>query len=92
MLCQYDFPSPYFDDISDMAKELINNLLVKDPQKRLTADQILDHTWMQGIVTPRTYLPNVTLHIKEFNSRRKFKRATYMVMAAQRFQNILKHK
>ena len=82
MVCKYEFTSPYFDDISSMAKELISGLLVKDPKKRLTADEILEHTWMQGIVTPRTYLPNVTLQIKEFNTRRKFKRATYMVMAA----------
>ena len=82
MVCKYEFTSPYFDDISSMAKELISSLLVKDPKKRLTADEILEHTWMQGIVTPRTYLPNVTLQIKEFNTRRKFKRATYMVMAA----------
>jgi hypothetical protein len=36
--CSYDFPSPYFDDISSMAKELISSLLVKDPKKRLNAD------------------------------------------------------
>jgi hypothetical protein len=28
---QYEFPSPYWDDISDMAKGLIRQLLVVDP-------------------------------------------------------------
>jgi hypothetical protein len=36
--CEYDFPSPYFDDVSDMAKDLIRNLLVADPSKRYNAD------------------------------------------------------
>ena len=46
--CEYDFPSPYFDDISDMAKELIRSLLVKDPSKRLNAEEILAHPWVVG--------------------------------------------
>jgi hypothetical protein len=35
---EFDFPSPYWDDISDMAKELIRALLQVDPVKRLNAD------------------------------------------------------
>jgi hypothetical protein len=35
---EFDFPSPYWDDISDMAKELIRSLLQVDPVKRLNAD------------------------------------------------------
>jgi serine/threonine protein kinase len=36
--CEYDFPSPYFDDISDLAKDLIRKLLVADPKDRLNVD------------------------------------------------------
>lgn len=36
--CEYEFPSPYWDEISDMAKELIKSLLVVDPKKRLNAE------------------------------------------------------
>ncbi len=43
-----------------MAKDLIKSLLVRDPQKRLNADQILDHPWMLGKDTPRIELPHVT--------------------------------
>lgn len=70
---EYDFPSPYWDDISDMAKDLIKSLLVVDPGARLNASQILEHPWIAGESTPRTELPNVTEKIKEYNSRRKFK-------------------
>lgn len=70
---QFDFPSPYWDDVSDMAKDLIKSLLVKDPKKRLTAEQLLEHPWVSGVATPRVSLPNVTQQIKEFNARRKLK-------------------
>jgi serine/threonine protein kinase len=71
--CEFDFPSPYWDDVSDMAKDLIKSLLVKDPKKRLDAEQLLEHPWVRGISTPRVSLPNVTQQIKEFNARRKLK-------------------
>ncbi|CDW88495.1 protein kinase domain containing protein [Stylonychia lemnae] len=116
---QFDFPSPYWDDVSEVAKDLIKSLLVKEPSLRLNAEQLLSHPWIIGDGTPRKQLPNVTQQIKEFNTRRRFKvsdhfiqptifqikiqtngfksqfqlqRATYLVMAANRFSNILKLK
>lgn len=44
----FDFPSPYWDDISDSAKSLIKQLLVVDPNERLDADAILNHPWVAG--------------------------------------------
>ena len=46
--CEYDFPSPYWDNISDSAKDLIKKILVKEPSERLNADQILQHPWLAG--------------------------------------------
>jgi len=71
--CEYDFPSPYWDDISDNAKDLIKRILVEDPKKRLTAEDILAHPWITSESTPRTDLPKVTEMIKEFNARRRLK-------------------
>lgn len=45
---QYDFPSPYWDNISDQAKNLISALLTVDPKKRLSPQGILDHPWVSG--------------------------------------------
>jgi serine/threonine protein kinase len=45
---QFDFDSPEWDGISDSAKDFIRNLLVKDPSKRYTAAQCLDHAWLRG--------------------------------------------
>merc|ERR1712087_59933 len=43
---QYSFPSPFWDDISQDAKDLIKTLLVKDPKERLTAEEVLKHSWV----------------------------------------------
>lgn len=86
---QFDFPSPYWDEVSDVAKDLIRSLLVKDPKKRLNAEQLLEHPWVRGISTPRVQLSSVPQQIREYNARRKLKRAAYSIMAAKRFLNIL---
>lgn len=57
----------------NIAKDLIQKLLVADPKKRLNADEILAHAWIVGDVTPRKKLPQVTEKIKEFNAKRRFK-------------------
>jgi len=41
------FPDPYWDGVSEPAKNLIGLLLEKDPTKRLTAKQTLEHPWMK---------------------------------------------
>lgn len=71
--CEFDFPSPYWDDVSDMAKELIKSLLVVDPSKRLNGEQIAAHPWIKGEDTPRKELPNFNQQMRAFNAKRKFK-------------------
>ena len=83
--CTYDFPSPFWDDVSETAKELIRSILVADPSKRPTADEILAHPWVYGKETPIHILGNVKENMRQYNIKRKFKRTTYMVMAAHRF-------
>ena len=46
--CNYEFVSPYWDGVSDGAKDLIRKLLVVDPIKRLSAEQVLEHPWVRG--------------------------------------------
>jgi serine/threonine protein kinase len=43
---QFDYPQPYWNHISDDAKDLINHLLVVDAKKRYTAKQALEHKWI----------------------------------------------
>lgn len=48
---QYTFLSPWWDTISNEAKDLIENLLHVDPEKRYTILEFLDHPWMKNKVS-----------------------------------------
>ncbi|CAL2032914.1 unnamed protein product [Caenorhabditis brenneri] len=43
----YEFPEEEWGMISEEAKDLVSNLLKRDPIDRFNADQILSHRWLQ---------------------------------------------
>lgn len=45
----YSFPSPYWDNISKQAKDFVSALLVREPSRRATATQALNHPWIAGL-------------------------------------------
>ncbi|XP_015681906.1 death-associated protein kinase 3 [Protobothrops mucrosquamatus] len=45
----YDFDEEYFSNTSELAKDFIRRLLVKDPKKRMTIEQSLEHPWIKVI-------------------------------------------
>ncbi|XP_041839639.1 serine/threonine-protein kinase DCLK2 isoform X2 [Melanotaenia boesemani] len=54
LLGQLDFPSPYWDNITDSAKELIGKMLQVNVEARYSAQDVLSHPW----VTDDTVLEN----------------------------------
>jgi len=48
MAGDFDFPDPYWTDIDESAKNLIEHLLVVEPSKRYTADEALAHPWLKS--------------------------------------------
>lgn len=42
----FSFPSPYWDGVDENAKEMIRMMIVVDPEKRATIDQILAHPFL----------------------------------------------
>jgi len=69
MKAEYDFPDPYWTEVSSEAKDLIQKLLVVDPKKRLTATQALTHTWIQKEGSNKAL--NVKAKLTEHNVERK---------------------
>ncbi|XP_071563870.1 serine/threonine-protein kinase zyg-8 isoform X2 [Temnothorax nylanderi] len=47
---QYEFTSPYWDTISDSAKQLISNMLQAQPELRFSAEDVLDHPWLASFL------------------------------------------
>ena len=44
---KYDLSSPPFDKISQNARDLIKKMLTMDPQKRISAEEVLNHPWFK---------------------------------------------
>ncbi|XP_027765436.1 death-associated protein kinase 2, partial [Empidonax traillii] len=65
----YDFDEEFFSNTSDLAKDFIQKLLVKDTRKRLTIQEALSHPWITLEEEPR-----VQEHRKVGSSQLKAKR------------------
>lgn len=42
---RFDYPSPYWDPVSDMALNLIDRMLTVDVDERISIDECLEHPW-----------------------------------------------
>ena len=46
--CNYEFVAPFWDGVSESAKDFITKLLVINPEDRLSAAEVLEHPWVRG--------------------------------------------
>lgn len=58
----YTFLSPWWDDISHSAKDLITHLLCVDPAQRYTIDEFLEHPWIKA--SPEPVVPSAAAKSK----------------------------
>uniref|UniRef100_A0A8C1KI87 Calcium/calmodulin-dependent protein kinase Ia n=1 Tax=Cyprinus carpio TaxID=7962 RepID=A0A8C1KI87_CYPCA len=73
---EYEFDSPYWDDISDSAKDFISHLMEKDPTLRNTCEQALQHPWISGdTALDRNIHESVSAQIKKNFAKSKWKQA-----------------
>lgn len=84
----YEFLAPYWDEVSDNAKDLVSKLLVVSSKQRLTAQEILSHRWIQDHGKEKE-AEDVSTQKRDFNARRKFKGAAIAVTSSNRLQNIV---
>lgn len=66
----YEFNSPSWDNISKEAKEIIKGLLLVDPKKRMTPEQLMECPWINGGITTGKG-ENVLGKMREWNSKIK---------------------
>ncbi|MBA0652158.1 hypothetical protein Goklo_019434, partial [Gossypium klotzschianum] len=78
-----DFKREPWPQVSESAKSLVRQMLEPDPRKRLTAQQVLEHPWLQN--TKKA--PNVPLgdivraRLKQFSVMNRFKKKALRVIA-----------
>ncbi|XP_052875228.1 calcium-dependent protein kinase 26-like isoform X6 [Gossypium arboreum] len=78
-----DFTSDPWPSISESAKDLLAKMLVRNPKKRITAHEVLRHSWVQADgVAPDSPLDSLVLgRMKQFSSMNKLKKMALRVIA-----------
>lgn len=78
-----DFRRDPWPRVSDKAKSLVRQMLEPDPKRRLTAQKVLDHPWLQNT----KHAPDVPLgdavrsRLKQFSAMNKLKKKALQVIA-----------
>jgi calcium/calmodulin-dependent protein kinase-4 len=86
----YDMPSPYWDNITPDAKDLVKKLLQPDPKKRLSAGDTLQHGWLKGKASDQVLGDQQVFHLKRFQYIRRLRRGVRCILAVLRLIEALK--
>jgi len=72
---KYDFPSPFWDQVSENAKSFVRFLLNTDPASRPTAEQALAHPWITSEASSAK-LSGTVSKLKESAARKRLKKVS----------------
>ncbi|KAG0460924.1 hypothetical protein HPP92_020878 [Vanilla planifolia] len=78
-----DFKRDPWPKVSDTAKDLVKRMLDPDPKRRLTAQEVLDHPWLQNAKRAPTVNLGETVRarLQQFSVMNKFKKKALRVIA-----------
>lgn len=83
----YEFDSPYWDDISDSAKSLVASLMEVDQDQRLTAQEAISHEWISGnAASDKNIKDGVCAQIAKNFARAKWKKAVRVTTLMKRLR------
>uniref|UniRef100_A0A8C5BIU5 CaM kinase-like vesicle-associated b n=1 Tax=Gadus morhua TaxID=8049 RepID=A0A8C5BIU5_GADMO len=83
----YEFDSPYWDDISDSAKSLVARLMEVDQDQRLTAQEAINHEWISGgAASDKNIKENVCAQIEKNFAKAKWKKAVRVTTIMKRLR------
>eukprot|EP00117_Sycon_ciliatum_P002175 scpid75731/ scgid7518/ Calcium/calmodulin-dependent protein kinase type 1; CaM kinase I; CaM kinase I alpha len=86
----YEFDSPYWDNISDSAKEYIRHMLTVDARKRCDCNEALAHPWVGGDTAKSDNIASqVTEKLKKNFAKERWKGAIHATQAIVRMQKVL---
>jgi len=86
---QYDFPDPYWSEISKEAKDVVTGLLNINVKKRWTPDKLLSTAWVVGSASTETFTENYATQIKLTTYKKKLRKGVRAVIAVNRFVRAL---
>lgn len=71
---EYEFDSPYWDNISEPAKDFISHLICVDTKKRFTCKTALEHPWISGnLASDKDIYHSVSEQLKKNFAKNKWK-------------------
>ncbi|MEQ2246749.1 hypothetical protein ILYODFUR_002421 [Ilyodon furcidens] len=89
MKAQYEFDSPFWDDISESAKDFIRNMMQKSPSMRYTTDQALRHPWIIGkTARSQDIYYSVSVQIQKNFAQSKWKQAYNATVAINHMKKL----
>jgi len=82
-LGEYDFEDEdeIFENLSDEAKQFIEELLLLKPKERMTVEESLEHPWLKGNGSEKKL---ATKNLKKFIARRRWQRTMNTIKAVSR--------
>ncbi|KAM3871673.1 calcium/calmodulin-dependent protein kinase type 1D-like [Diretmus argenteus] len=89
MKAQYEFDSPFWDDISESAKDFIRNMMQKNPNMRYTTEQALRHPWIMGkTARSQDIYHSVSVQIQKNFAKSKWKQAFNATIAINHMKKL----
>ncbi|KAM4563653.1 calcium/calmodulin-dependent protein kinase IGb [Odontesthes bonariensis] len=89
MKAQYEFDSPFWDDISESAKDFIRNMMQKNPNLRYTTEQALRHPWIIGkTARSQDIYYSVSIQIQKNFAQSKWKQAFNATVAINHMKKL----
>ncbi|XP_039299072.1 calcium/calmodulin-dependent protein kinase type 1 isoform X5 [Nilaparvata lugens] len=86
---EFDFDSPYWDDISDSAKDFIRQLMCVDVDKRYTCRQALAHPWISGnAASNKNIHGTVSEQLKKNFAKSRWKQAYHATAVIRQMQRM----
>ncbi|CAG9759388.1 unnamed protein product [Ceutorhynchus assimilis] len=86
---EYEFHSPYWDDISESAKGFISNLMTVNVEKRFTCKQALAHPWISGnTAATKNIHGTVAEQLKKNFAKSRWKQAYHATTVIQKMKKM----
>ncbi|XP_011889131.1 PREDICTED: caM kinase-like vesicle-associated protein isoform X2 [Cercocebus atys] len=83
----YEFDSPYWDDISQAAKDLVARLMEVEQDQRITAEEAISHEWISGnAASDKNIKDGVCAQIEKNFARAKWKKAVRVTTLMKRLR------
>jgi len=85
---EFEFDSPYWDDISEEAKDFIRNLMCVNVEQRLTCSCALEHPWITGTQSERNIHATVSEQLKKNFAKSRWRQLMHAIVMVHKMQRL----